>query len=60
VHYIPVYRHPYYEARGYKKGLCPNAELFSESEISIPIFPALSQKDQTKIIKVIREINKQL
>lgn len=60
VHYIPVYRHPYYAARGYKKGLCPNAELFSESEISIPIFPALSQKDQTKIIKVIKEIDKRL
>lgn len=60
VHYLPVYRHPYYEARGYKKGLCLNAELFSESEISIPIFPALSQKDQTKIIKIIKEIDKRL
>lgn len=60
VHYIPVYRHPYYEARGYKKGLCPNAELFSESEISIPIFPALSLKEQSTVIRLIREIDKKL
>ncbi|MDE6918168.1 MAG: aminotransferase class I/II-fold pyridoxal phosphate-dependent enzyme, partial [Lachnospiraceae bacterium] len=26
VHYNPVYWQPYYEKRGYKKGLCPNAE----------------------------------
>lgn len=60
VHYIPVYWHPYYAMRGYKRGLCPNVELFSESEISIPVFPSLSQKDQVKIIKVIREIDKRL
>lgn len=60
VHYIPVYRHPYYEALGYKKGLCPNAELFSESEISIPIFPALSLKEQAMVIRMIKEIDKRL
>lgn len=60
VHYIPVYRHPYYESRGYKKGLCPNAELFSESEISIPIFPALSPRDQAFVIKTVKRIDQEL
>lgn len=60
VHYLPVYRHPYYEARGYKKGLCPNAELFSESEISIPIFPILSSRDQALVIKAIKNIDQRL
>ena len=26
VHYLPVYRHPYYEDMGYPEGLCPSAE----------------------------------
>jgi dTDP-4-amino-4,6-dideoxygalactose transaminase len=60
VHYIPVYRHPHYEALGYKKGLCPHAELFSESEISIPVFPALSPKEQATVIKVIQGMDKKL
>lgn len=58
VHYLPVYLHPYYQALGYKKGLCPKAELFSESEISIPIFPTLSLRDQNTVIKILRRIDK--
>lgn len=53
VHYIPVYWHPYYRKLGYKKGLCPKAEEFFRSEISIPIFPTLSLKNQTYIINNI-------
>lgn len=60
VHYLPVYLHPYYEALGYKKGLCPNAELFSESEISIPIFPALPPRNQALVIKTIKNIDRGL
>ncbi|MDP2676850.1 MAG: UDP-4-amino-4,6-dideoxy-N-acetyl-beta-L-altrosamine transaminase [bacterium] len=56
VHYIPVYLHPYYKKLGYKKGLCPNAERFYASEISIPIFPSLSIKEQNYIIKKIKEL----
>lgn len=57
VHYIPVYHHPYYKTLGYKKGICPNAELFSESEISIPVFPSLSSKDQKIVIKALRRVD---
>jgi len=28
LHYIPVYRQPYYEALGFKKDYCPNAEAY--------------------------------
>ena len=41
VHYLPVYLHPYYRGLGYKKGLCPNTELFSETCLSIPLYPTL-------------------
>jgi len=60
VHYIPVYRHPYYESLGYKKGLCPNAEVFSESEISIPIFPTLAPEEQGMIIITLKALNEKI
>mgnify|MGYP003394141319 FL=1 len=56
VHYIPVYLHPYYASLGYKKGLCPGAEKFYESEISLPIYPDLSEEDQDYIMTSLREI----
>ncbi|HEG43592.1 MAG TPA: UDP-4-amino-4,6-dideoxy-N-acetyl-beta-L-altrosamine transaminase [Phycisphaerales bacterium] len=45
VHYIPVHLQPYYQQLGFKKGSCPNAEDFYAREISLPLFPAMSQED---------------
>lgn len=58
VHYIPVYLHPYYQRLGYQKGLCPKAEAYYESEISIPVFPDLTEKDQEFVIQKINELTK--
>lgn len=44
VNYIPVYWHPYFQSLGYKKGLSQNAEDFYNEEISLPIFPLLSNR----------------
>ena len=54
VHYLPVYLHPYYQKLGYKKGLCPNAETFSFSEISIPLFPGITKAQQTYVARKLR------
>ncbi len=51
VHYIPVYMHPYYTDLGYKKGLCPMAEEFYQREISLPIFPSMTNEEINKVIK---------
>ncbi len=56
VHYIPVYFQPYYEKLGYKNGMCPKAEQFYEAEISLPIYPDLSRKDQKYVIDIVSEI----
>lgn len=53
VHYIPVYWHPYYQKLGYKKGICPKAEAFYKSAISLPIYPDLKSEDQEFVIKEI-------
>lgn len=54
VHYLPVYRHPYYQSLGYKKGLCPNAEKFYAGEISIPLFPGLTLRQQRLVADTLK------
>lgn len=45
VHYIPVHLHPFYRERlGTGPGLCPQAEAAYESILSLPMFPALTDR----------------
>lgn len=55
LHYIPVYRQPYYEAMGFQAGYCPEAEAYFQQALSIPIFPALTAVEQGKVIQVLTE-----
>ena len=56
MHYIPVYRHPYYEAMGFKAMCCPNAEQYHMEAISIPIYPAMSEAQQDEVVSRLREV----
>lgn len=58
VHYIPVYRHPFYERLGYGGKPCPNAETFAATEISLPLFAAITQRQQSYIARTLRKIVK--
>jgi len=59
VHHIPVYYHPYYQALGYKKNICPQAEKFYDASLSLPIFPDISNTQQRKVIEeVVRALAK--
>ena len=56
VHYIPVYRQPYYESMGFKPGYCPAAESYYTETISLPIFPSLSTTDQDRVIATLTKV----
>lgn len=56
VHYIPVYWHPYYQNKGYEQGICPKAENFYDQIISLPVYPAMANSDQEKIIQTINKL----
>ena len=56
VHYLPVYRHSHYEALGYPKGLCPNAEHLYERILSLPLCPLLSDEDEDDVIKAVKKL----
>ena len=56
LHYIPVYRQPYYEKMGFSAGHCPNAERYFSEIISIPMFPRMTEDDQERVIDVLRVV----
>jgi UDP-4-amino-4,6-dideoxy-N-acetyl-beta-L-altrosamine transaminase len=58
VHYVPVPAHPYYRSLGYSPSDYPQAEAFYRSELSIPMFPELTDAQVQFIAKTILEICK--
>ncbi len=54
VHYIPVYRQPYYEQLGFKAGYCPQAEQYYSEVISIPMYPGLTSDQQDFVVQTLR------
>lgn len=55
VHYIPVYKHPYYQKNGYDNVCCPNAEKYYEHCISLPLYPKLTLDEQDYVIEKVKE-----
>jgi UDP-4-amino-4,6-dideoxy-N-acetyl-beta-L-altrosamine transaminase len=56
VHYLPVYRHPYYRERdGLTGGECPEAERYYAGCLSLPCFPDLTEGEQDRVIEAVRE-----
>jgi dTDP-4-amino-4,6-dideoxygalactose transaminase len=59
VHYIPAHLHPFYRKTfGWKKGDFPNAESIGQSTLSLPLSPALNDRDTRDVIKAFRKILK--
>lgn len=56
VHYLPVYRHPYFQESGYGKVYCPNAETLYSNILSIPIYYGLDEDKQSYVIDTIKMI----
>lgn len=55
-HYIPVYRHPFYEKLGFKKNYCLEAERYFLDALSIPLHPGLSQDDIERVIGTTKSL----
>jgi dTDP-4-amino-4,6-dideoxygalactose transaminase len=56
VNYIPAYWHPVFEDLGYKRGMCPNAEAYYTQEISLPLFPGMSDGDVGRVVDAVRQV----
>jgi len=55
LHYIPVYRQPYYAKLGFEAGRCPEAEQYYLEAISLPMYPGLTEAQQDRVVNVLRE-----
>ena len=55
LHYIPVYRQPYYERLGFKPGHCLEAETYYSEAISLPMYSALTEAQQDQVVTALRE-----
>ncbi len=59
VHYIPVPTQPFYKGNyGYKDGDYPKAEKYYEQELSLPLYPGLSDDDVNIVIDTVKEVVK--
>jgi dTDP-4-amino-4,6-dideoxygalactose transaminase len=58
VHYIPVHRQPYYRAR-YGEIALPGADAYYGRELSLPLFPAMSDDDVGRVVEALTDVLKQ-
>lgn len=56
LHYIPVYRQPYYEQMGFRAGYCPRAEEYYAEVISIPMYSGLAEAQQDFVVATLERV----
>ena len=57
VHYIPIHKHPYYYHLNRQFGSdFPSAEHHYECALTLPLYVDLSEADQDKIIRLVKEV----
>jgi dTDP-4-amino-4,6-dideoxygalactose transaminase len=56
VNYVPAYWHPVFADLGYRRGLCPRAEAYYAEELSLPLFPDLTDAQQDRVVETLAKI----
>lgn len=56
LHYIPIYLQPYYRKMGFEPGYCPNAEDYYSRSISIPLYYAMTNEQQDRVVGALRKV----
>jgi UDP-4-amino-4,6-dideoxy-N-acetyl-beta-L-altrosamine transaminase len=59
IHYIPCHLMPYYRQYGWKQGDMPAAETYYSACISLPMYPTLTDEEQSGVIKTIIDFYEQ-
>ena len=58
IHYIPVYKHPYFKKFNFNTKDFKNNEIYFKNALSIPISPELSKSKIKKVIRILNEFFK--
>lgn len=56
VNYLPVYWHPAYADLGYRRGMCPRAEAFYAEELSLPMYPGLTDAEVDRVVETLLDV----
>ena len=56
LHYYPVHLQPFYRTLGFKENMFPVSENYAKQAISIPIFPGLTENQQSYVVEEISKI----
>lgn len=56
LHYIPVYKQPYYQQYNFSSEMFPEAENYYAKAISIPLFHTMTDDEQLMVVKVISDL----
>ena len=55
LHYMPVHLQPYYRALGFAPGDFPAAEAYAQDAMSLPLYPALREAEQDRVVEALEE-----
>jgi len=53
LHYLPVYKQPYYEVLDFQAGHCAEAEQYYAEAISLPMYPGLTEEQQEQVVHAL-------
>jgi len=56
LHYIPINKQPYYKNLGYGNEITPKMDTYYKRCFSLPMYPALTEKEQEYVIKTLLEV----
>ena len=53
LHYIPVYRHPYYERMGFIASDFPESQQYYAEAVSLPMYATLNESQQDRVVAAL-------
>lgn len=56
VHYLPVYRLPYYADLGYDPECCPEANRYYDECVTVPLHCQMSDSDAADVVHAVRKV----
>jgi dTDP-4-amino-4,6-dideoxygalactose transaminase len=57
IHFRAVHLHPFYEKTfGFRRGMYPHAEYYSDRTISLPLYPRMTDAEADDVIAAVRKV----
>lgn len=58
VHYLPVYRLPYYRRLGYAADCCPEANRYYDETVTLPLHCCMADEDASDVVAAVLKVVK--